>query len=251
MIYGYAQICKDEVESETCSNYGSIPNIETYNNVIYSLYEITFGNDLISSENTDKVDPIMTYILIALYVGITVLVTVNIFIAMLTHTFNRVYQSSKAYFVFQRANEIIRRENNMNEKIRHKHLNKVRMDCIDSNYSVLNPFELKRGKNEENDLIKKSIKETEQDIQKLNENVNDLFSEIQEKFSSLEKNAQECTQVLTPILQGKDEYSQSNESRGTNNQIDILEKDFDELKKLIVDYIEKQEAEKNFNFDRK
>ena len=58
-----------------------------------------------------KIDNVMTDFLIALYLGLTTLLMVNIFIALLTTTFNRVYDASRAYFLLQRSIEILDFEN--------------------------------------------------------------------------------------------------------------------------------------------
>jgi hypothetical protein len=53
------------------------------------------------------IDNVMTDFLIGLYIGLTALLMVNIFIALLTATFNRVYDKSRAYFLLQRAIELL------------------------------------------------------------------------------------------------------------------------------------------------
>lgn len=52
-------------------------------------------------------DNVMTDFLIGLYIGLTALLMVNIFIALLTTTFKRVYDKSRAYFLLQRSIEIL------------------------------------------------------------------------------------------------------------------------------------------------
>jgi hypothetical protein len=55
----------------------------------------------------NSIDNVMTDFLIGLYLGLTTLLMINIFIALLTTTFNRVYDKSRAYFLLQRAIEIL------------------------------------------------------------------------------------------------------------------------------------------------
>ena len=59
----------------------------------------------------NSIDNVMTDFLIGLYIGLTTLLMVNIFIALLTTTFNRVYESSRAYFLLQRSIESLNHEN--------------------------------------------------------------------------------------------------------------------------------------------
>jgi hypothetical protein len=58
----------------------------------------------------NSIDNVMTDFLIGLYLGLTTLLMINIFIALLTTTFNRVYDKSRAYFLLQRAIEILNYE---------------------------------------------------------------------------------------------------------------------------------------------
>jgi len=73
----------------------------------------------------NQIDPIMSDILVGLYVGIVLLTLVNIFIAMLSSTFERVRHSAKAYFLMQRATIILTIELQLTNKNRIKHLNKL------------------------------------------------------------------------------------------------------------------------------
>ena len=73
----------------------------------------------------NQIDPIMSDILVGLYVGIVLLTLVNIFIAMLSSTFERVRHSAKAYFLMQRAVIILTVELQLTEKRRIKLLNRL------------------------------------------------------------------------------------------------------------------------------
>jgi hypothetical protein len=50
MLFGYDQVCKDKYfdsTNRTCStNFAPIDNMESYNKAAYSLYSITFGQDI-------------------------------------------------------------------------------------------------------------------------------------------------------------------------------------------------------------
>ena len=73
----------------------------------------------------NQIDPIMSDILVGLYVGIVLLTLVNIFIAMLSSTFERVRHSAKAHFLMQRAVIILTVELQLTEKRRIRLLNKL------------------------------------------------------------------------------------------------------------------------------
>ena len=76
--------------------------------------------------------------LIGSYVGLTALVLANIFIALLSATFQRVYEKAEAYIKLQRGIEILNKEKSMSydEKKRHIHyLNKIGSPYVDSRYN--------------------------------------------------------------------------------------------------------------------
>ena len=76
--------------------------------------------------------------LIGSYVGITSLVLANIFIALLSATFQRVYEKAEAYIVLQRGIEILNTEKSMSFDKRKKHIefiNKIGSPFTDSRYN--------------------------------------------------------------------------------------------------------------------
>jgi hypothetical protein len=177
MIFGYAQVCLDEIETANCTK-GALPHMDGYNIIAFGLYSMTFGNDLIDKKNTDKVDKTMTYILIGSYLGITTLVMVNIFIAVLTHTFNSVSEDSKAHFVLQRAIEVVNNENKLNDAKRCAHLIQMKKNFIDISFSLMNPLKVDSGGDEESDPVKEAIKEMQEDIESLTDTLQELQDEI-------------------------------------------------------------------------
>jgi hypothetical protein len=124
----------------------------------------------------NQVDNIMTDILIGVYIGITALIMVNIFIALLTSTFNVVHDSSKAFFLLQRAIEVIHIENKLGRRARYNHLKKLEKSYIDNNYNPKNI--LKLDDTEKSDPIKDSIKEIQDEILSLNSNLDNLQKDI-------------------------------------------------------------------------
>lgn len=111
----------------------------------------------------------MTDLLIGFYVGLTTLLMVNIFIALLTSTFTRVHDSSKAYFILQRAIEIVKIENRLSEEKRYDHLVKLRKDYVDKKYSALTDIGKGLAITDKFEPVIESMKEIRQEIDSLNE----------------------------------------------------------------------------------
>lgn len=89
---------------------------------------------------------------------------VNILIALLSASFERVHASSKAYFVLQRAKEIINRENSTDGKTRLDHLEKIKNPVTENTYTVTDE-NLKTK--DTMDLIKESTEDIRRDINNL------------------------------------------------------------------------------------
>jgi hypothetical protein len=74
----------------------------------------------------NSIDDQITNPLIGTYVGLTSLVLANIFIALLSATFNRVFEKAEAYIIFQRAMEILSKEKSMSYDQRKDHIKFIR-----------------------------------------------------------------------------------------------------------------------------
>lgn len=142
-------------------------------------------------------DDVMAEILIGSYMGLTTLLMVNIFIALLTSTFTRVHESSKAYFVLQRATEIIRIENKMNPQDKYKHLMVLSRDYVDKGYSGFN--EMKKLKADAFDTFRDSLKLIREEVTDLSGKLEEMQDEIVFEFIYLfnyGKKAHKCVCVL-------------------------------------------------------
>ena len=137
MLYGGTQFlsatsnvnCKDvsdfeENERNNCSTI-SIAAFQRFDLTAYYLYRLTFGNAL-DEANMNLIDPGMKNPLIGAYIGVTTLVLINMFIALLSTTFSRVFGKAEAYIIFQRATEILNKEKSMSYSERKDHVEYIR-----------------------------------------------------------------------------------------------------------------------------
>ncbi len=104
----------------------------------------------------------------------TTLITINIFIALLSFTFNRIHDSSRAYFLLQRAIEIVRIENRQTNKTKHKHYTELKEKFVDKTHFT----DLKEDSFDRVEPIEENIKEVNENIDGLNTNLNELESEV-------------------------------------------------------------------------
>jgi hypothetical protein len=99
MLYGYRKfsydtdesLCNnvDESEDPTACEVISIEDMYTYDKAMYILWMITLGRDFEQRDDMNLIDPLMTDILIGVFVAAFALVLINIFIALLNETFER------------------------------------------------------------------------------------------------------------------------------------------------------------------
>ena len=119
-------------------------------------------------------DNVLTDPLIGFYLGFTSLITVNIFIALLNSTFSRVHDQSKAYFIMQRAAEVLENEHKMNRADYKKHLESLQKSYEDSKTSslLLNVDNLKQN------LINETIKTIRGRADELDQEINKIKKQL-------------------------------------------------------------------------
>ncbi|XP_064411171.1 transient receptor potential channel pyrexia-like [Latimeria chalumnae] len=90
----------------------SIPSMETVDRLLYSLYRITLVDDY-EFDLMFELDPAMAYILCGTFLGLSAILCVNLLIALLSDTFQRVYDNATANAVMQQASIILLVEDSM------------------------------------------------------------------------------------------------------------------------------------------
>ena len=186
------------------------------------------------------VDPIMTYILIGLFTGIFSLLLVNIFIALLSSTFERVQHSAKAYFLLLRAQRLI---NNENKAIRNReaHLRRLRQPYEERSYQV----QIKEDKEDYLGSLTKDLNKSRDDLKFLNMKFDDLKLKIEQSTEMVARPrtaaAAAANRPQTAIAAANETamrrlYNNSNNiSRA--NEIGSLKREIGELNKLIQDLL--------------
>jgi hypothetical protein len=106
----YAYQWKNNVYN--CSKV-TIENFDTFREIAYSLFRLTFGGDIKNEDKMYKIDSELTAPLIGSYIGSMGLVFVNVFIALLGYSLSKTYDIAEAYMYLERAREILDIENSM------------------------------------------------------------------------------------------------------------------------------------------
>jgi hypothetical protein len=150
MLYGGSQFSKESSQNTNCTDVLNttfnadnncttieVSSFKSFDLGLYNLYRATFGTGL-DEDNMGKVDDSMTNLLVGTYIGFTSLILVNIFIAILTNTVNRVWEKAVAYVILQRAYVIVSQEKGWTYAQHKNHVNYLHENCcpyIDQKYN--------------------------------------------------------------------------------------------------------------------
>ena len=101
----------------------SLKPVAGYDNVGPLLYNI-FSMMVVSNHDYDKLEeanPVMARLLCGAFIGIAAIVTLNLLIALLTNTFERLYENAVANAVMQRARTILLLQKSLRKKHKKKY----------------------------------------------------------------------------------------------------------------------------------
>ncbi|RNA28124.1 transient receptor potential cation channel subfamily A member 1-like isoform X3 [Brachionus plicatilis] len=109
ILFGNGQTISCIPEAQECpsNNQTVLGGMESYNKAVFYLFTTSFGISDIDFAGYNELDSEIADFFFGLYIGCTTLILLNIFIALLTSTFERVRSFSKSLFLLQRAKEIL------------------------------------------------------------------------------------------------------------------------------------------------
>ncbi|XP_068094117.1 transient receptor potential channel pyrexia-like isoform X2 [Hyperolius riggenbachi] len=106
---------------------GLVDNMATVPQMMFTIFRITLVDDYNFSDMY-KVDPVMAYILCGMFLGISSILCINLLIALLADSFQRVYDNATANAVMQQATTLLQMEDNLSKKTKdrlEKHIHTV------------------------------------------------------------------------------------------------------------------------------
>ncbi|MCJ8730802.1 hypothetical protein PDJAM_G00188490 [Pangasius djambal] len=90
----------------------AVPSMQTVPQMLYSLYRITLVDEY-EFDAMVAVDPVMAHLLCGTFLALSAVLCVNLMIALLSDTFQRVYDNALANAVMQQASIILQVEDSM------------------------------------------------------------------------------------------------------------------------------------------
>ncbi|CAF0899221.1 unnamed protein product [Brachionus calyciflorus] len=161
----------------------------------------------------NELDDKISNFIVGLYIGATTLILVNIFIALLSSTFERVHSFSKGVFLIERAKEIIQLERSLSENTRIKRLQNIP-------YEYITKFKPENSKDDVG-------------LEQVLEPVKESLRDMNNKYESLRIN----------LINVENKYGDLN----LNQSLDIekIERKLDDIKLCVDKLIEFQEIMRN------
>ncbi|XP_022090577.1 uncharacterized protein LOC110979250 isoform X2 [Acanthaster planci] len=92
-----------------------LPSMRTVDSLLFTLFRLTLVDDY-DYDKMHEIDAVMAYILVATFLFLSALLCVNLFIALLSDTFQRVYDNAKSNANMQQASIILGIEESLSQK---------------------------------------------------------------------------------------------------------------------------------------
>ncbi|XP_030838679.1 transient receptor potential cation channel subfamily A member 1 isoform X3 [Strongylocentrotus purpuratus] len=109
-------------------NNGTIPSMQTVDQLMYSLFRITLVDEY-DYDGMRQENVWMTYILLVTFLMISAILCINLLIAMLSNTFQRVYDNATAIAIMQQTKIILSIEDGLGKKTKRKYFDYIREFC--------------------------------------------------------------------------------------------------------------------------
>ncbi|EDO49167.1 predicted protein, partial [Nematostella vectensis] len=106
----------------------NISGYSTIADLLFSMFRMTVVDDY-NYDELSKAEPIMSKILCGTYLAFSAIICLNLFIALMSDTFQRVYDNVKANAAMQQANTILSLENNLSVTKKKKFANFIHTRC--------------------------------------------------------------------------------------------------------------------------
>ncbi|XP_051879492.1 transient receptor potential channel pyrexia-like [Pristis pectinata] len=94
---------------------GLVPNMSTIPQMLFTVFRITLVDDY-GFEDMYARDPVMAYLLCGTFLGVSSILCINLLIALLSDTFQRVYDNANANAAMQQASIVLYVEDHLNKK---------------------------------------------------------------------------------------------------------------------------------------
>ncbi|KAK3576791.1 hypothetical protein CHS0354_002574 [Potamilus streckersoni] len=127
MIFGGTKFPEGEAGNPNRTEV-TVGGMGTFNDALFSMFRMTLV-DGYDYDTMKEVDYVMSNILVGSWLFISAILVLNLFIALLSDTFQRVYDNAKSIASMQRAITILAFWEGMNQNAQKKFLEEIKQDC--------------------------------------------------------------------------------------------------------------------------
>ncbi|KAI0229397.1 hypothetical protein LSAT2_020202 [Lamellibrachia satsuma] len=129
MIFGGTRIPEAVLSFQNASDFSmSVAGLGSPGSLMFSLFRLTLVDDY-DFDGMKQVDSVMCYILVGFWLALSAILMLNLFIALLSDTFQRVYDNAKANAMMQKAIAILSIEERLSGKQRLKFRTYLHSKC--------------------------------------------------------------------------------------------------------------------------
>lgn len=128
MIFGGDRIAYEDRFIENANATITVNGFQTFNAMLFTLFRLTLVDEY-QYDDLKKVDPIMTDILVGTWLALSAIVCLNLFIALLSDTFQRVYDNAQANAIMQKAITCLNFWDGMSFNAKKRFINYINTNC--------------------------------------------------------------------------------------------------------------------------
>ncbi|XP_067833410.1 transient receptor potential channel pyrexia-like [Heptranchias perlo] len=107
---------------------GLVPNMTTVPQMLFTVFRVTLVDDY-GFDDMYAEDPVMAYFLCGTFLGVSSILCINLLIALLSDTFQRVYDNATANAAMQQASIVLQVEEHLNPKKKNKFREYIHESC--------------------------------------------------------------------------------------------------------------------------
>ncbi|XP_028415191.1 transient receptor potential cation channel subfamily V member 5-like [Dendronephthya gigantea] len=197
----------------------------TFNNLMYSVWEITVVGNY-PWDSLLVIDRTMAQILCGTYLAVSAIVCLNLFIALMSDTFQRVYDNANANAVMQKASTILSLETDMAGRRRDLFMKHIHTKCA--------PEEMYYDDD--------SVEPQSGELEKLTHQINDKVLEVEELVkTSLEERKGETSKNKESVDSLRDNLVQIIERQ--NYEMTAMKRELSDIKRLLTQTIVQRQVQ--------
>lgn len=188
----------------------------TFNNLMYSVWEITVVGNY-SWDSLLVVDRLMAQILCGTYLAVSSIVCLNLFIALMSDTFQRVYDNANANAVMQKASTILALEADMSSRKKDQFMSHIHTNCA--------PEEMYYDDD--------SVGPDSGELERLTQQIKDKVDDVEEMVkTSLEERQQDEVQCKRQVSRLREDLLQVIDRQ--NRERNAMKQDLADIKRLLA-----------------